>query len=96
MTKYDLVVNLKKTKRDKIKNISGKVTRYELNISANLVLKNNTNKKITNKSFNKEGSFDVAKNHFETISNEKIMTSIIMSQLSDEIINFITFSNKNK
>jgi len=96
VTKYDLVVNLKKTKRDKIKNISGKVTRYELNISANLVLKDNTNKKITNKSFNKEGSFDVAKNHFETISNEKIMTSIIMSQLSDEIINFITFSNKNK
>ena len=96
ITKYDVVVNLKKTKRDIIKNTLGKITRYRLNISANLVLKNNNNKKITNRSFNKEGTFDVAKNHFETINNEKIITKVIMDQLSDEIIDFITFSNKNR
>ena len=48
-----------------------------------------------NKNFSNKGDFEVASDHSETINNEKIITKIIMQQLTSEIINFITFSNKN-
>jgi hypothetical protein len=93
--KYDVAIELKKRKQDKITNKQGKITRYTVNIDANLILKNNNNNRIINKNFSNKGDFEVASDHSETINNEKIITKIIMQQLTSEIINFITFSNKN-
>ena len=93
--KYDVAIELKKRKQDKITNKQGKITRYTVNIDANLILKNNNNNKIINKNFSNKGDFEVASDHSETINNEKIITKIVMQQLTSEIINFITLSNKN-
>jgi|TARA_B110000444_G_C18675123_1_gene517103 hypothetical protein len=93
--KYDVIIDLKKDRQNKIKNKQGKITRYTLNINAELILTNNINKKVINRSFSKKGDYEVAIVHSETINNEKSATENIMQQLSDEIINFITFLNTN-
>lgn len=93
--KYDLVISLTKNKEGKIKNDQGKIVRYVLNIEAKLNLKDNNNNKSIKKTFSKKNDFDVSATHSETINNERVATKIIIQQLTDEIINFITFSYKN-
>ena len=93
--KYDLVISLTKNKEGKIKNDQGKVVRYVLSIEAKLNLKDNNNNKSIKKTFSKKNDFDVTTTHSETINNERVATKIIIQQLTDEIINFITFSYKN-
>ena len=93
--KYDVTIALEANKRIKIINKKGRVTRYTLDINANLSLKNNNNNKIISKTFSQNSDFDVSSIHSETINNENVITKIIIQQLGDEILNFITFSYKN-
>jgi len=93
--KYEIVIQIENKKTNKIKDITGKVTRYNLSITANIILKNLNNYENINKSINRSADFDVDKNHSNTIVNEKKATENIIQQLSDDIINFIILLTKN-
>jgi len=93
--RYEIEINLKKNTINKIKDTTGKVTRYNTVISAKVTLKNIDNLKIINKTFTKNYDYDVAKEHSQTIINAKEATSNIIQQISNDIINFITLFIKN-
>ena len=88
--KYDAELEIKKTKIDKNKDKTGKVTRFNLSISASLQLKNSDNSQKITKYFVHNQDYDVGVNHSDTISAEKNTTKNIIQKLSDDITNFIT------
>jgi len=87
---YDVTIELKKNKIDKIKDGSGKTKRVNVSITANLNLKEINRQNSINRKFEKNADYDVAKNHSDTINNEKIIDKSLIEQLSDDIISFIT------
>jgi len=91
-------INLKITKKinNKIKDATGKITRFNLTINGDLILINVKTLEETNKSFSKNQDYDVAENHSDTIKNEKQATKNVTRQLSEEVINFIMLIDKNK
>lgn len=91
-------INLKITKKidNKIKDTTGKITRFNLTINGDLILINVKTLEETNKSFSKNQDYDVAENHSDTIKNEKQATKNVTRQLSGEVINFIMLIDKNK
>ena len=91
-------INLKITKKidNKIKDTTGKITRFNLTINGDLILINVKTLEETNKSFSKNQDYDVAENHSDTIKNEKQATKNVTRQLSEEVINFIMLIDKNK
>tara|TARA_B110000967_G_C18642371_1_gene439173 strand:- start:199 stop:588 length:390 start_codon:yes stop_codon:yes gene_type:complete len=93
--KYDINIEISKNKKIKIKDKTGKVTRYELSIRANLTIKDKATQKNINKSFSKSSGYQVSPSHTNTIANEKSVIKNLTQQLSDELTNFIIFSNKN-
>ena len=93
--KYDVEIKLDKTDKAKIKDNKGKVTRYSISISANLKLSNVEDGNKIQRVFVRNGDFDVASNHSDTINNEKNTTKNIIQQLSDDIISFITLAMRN-
>jgi hypothetical protein len=93
---YDAEIKLTKQKKTKIKDLSGKVTRYNINLSALLKLTNNKDKREIQKTFSKDADYDVAKIHSNTINNENNATKNLTQQISTDIINFINLSMRNE
>ena len=87
---YNVTIELEKNKVDKIKDGSGKTKRVNVSITANLNLKGVNGQNSINKKFIKNGDYEVAKDHSNTISNEKIIDNNLIEQLSNDIISFIT------
>jgi hypothetical protein len=94
--KYNAEITVQQQKSDKTKNKAGKITRYNLSVSAQLVLTNLDNNKKVQKSFTRDRDYLVAENHSETISNEKNATKNIVQRVSDDIITFITLMMREK
>ena len=93
--KYEIKLKIDKTKTSKIKNTRGEVTRYSLSVIVNLVMKNIINQKNISKSFTRNGDYDVATIHSNTMNNEKNAVKNIIQQISNDIISFITLHVKN-
>ena len=93
--KYTAKIKIVKQKNIKIKDTTGKVTRFNLSLSANLQLTNLKNNIQTQKYFIRTVNFDVADVHFNTINNERNATDNLTQQISDDIIYFISFSGMN-
>ena len=91
--KYDVEINIKKEKKNKIKDLAGKVIRYELFIEADFKLTDLNDNKIIQKKFIKTSDYTVGSSHSGTIDNERNATKNIIRQLSEDINNFITFLN---
>jgi hypothetical protein len=94
--KYDIEIVLKKKKNDKIKDIAGKITRYDLSISASLILKNLNDNKIVQKTFIRNRNYDISSNYSKTVAKEKSAIKIIVQQLTDDIKQFIKLSMRGK
>tara|TARA_B100000795_G_C22713990_1_gene404731 strand:+ start:32 stop:496 length:465 start_codon:yes stop_codon:yes gene_type:complete len=92
---YDVTIELKKNKIDKIKDGSGKTKRVNVSITANLNLKEVNRQNSINRKFEKNSDYDVAKSHSDTINNEKIIEKNLIEQLSNEIMSFITLAILN-
>jgi len=90
--KYNVAVSIKTNKYNKIKDNTGKITRYELRISADLTLKNLDTEKVSTRSFIKSTDYDIALIHSDTINNEMLASKNIVQQISDEITNYIVFT----
>ena len=91
---YDLSINIYSTKTSKIKDSSGKTTRFNLVLNGELKLTDN-NKVVKNKSFTASSDFDVSKNHSDTIRNEKNSIQRNINALSEEITKYIQLINLN-
>ena len=87
------IISLKTTEKKfaNIKSTSGKITRYTLQISANIILKDVKTSKTTSKSFSRSYNYDVAKSHSDTLSNEKNAYENITEQIKDDMLNYIIF-----
>jgi hypothetical protein len=94
-SKYDLEIDLKKTKSNKIKDSTGKVTRFNIEISANLNLQNYYDTEVISRTFSKSADYDIADNHSKTVGNEKAAIRLTVQELSEEIKKFIIIATKN-
>jgi len=91
---YDLSINLTNSKTSKIKDATGKTTRFNLVLNGDLKLTNN-NKIVYNRMFTVNNDYDVSKNHSDTIRNEKNSMQNNIDALSEEIIKYIQLINLN-
>ena len=92
--KYDIQVKIDKRKKTKIKNLSGKTTRYSLSLSANMTLKDINKNTEVKKIFTQNTDYEVSTIHSDTINNEKNATKNILQQLSNDMINFIVITTR--
>ena len=91
---YDLVINLTSSKISKIKDTTGKTTRFSLVLNGDLKLTDN-NKSTKNRSFSVSNDYDVSNNHSDTIRNEKNSIQRNIDALSEEITKYIQLINLN-
>ena len=91
---YDLLINLTSSKTSKIKDTTGKTTRFNVILNADLKLTDNT-KVVKNRSFTASNDYDVSNNHSDTIRNEKNSIQNNIDSLSEEITKYIQLINLN-
>ena len=91
---YDLSINLTNSKVSKIKDATGKTTRFNLVLNGDLKLTNNK-KIVYNRMFTVNNDYDVSKNHSDTIRNEKNSMQNNIDALSEEISKYIQLINLN-
>ena len=91
---YDLLINLTSSKTSKIKDTTGKTTRFNLILNGDLKLTDN-NKVVKNRSFTASNDYDVSKNHSDTMRNEKNSIQNNIDSLSEEITKYIQLINLN-
>ena len=91
---YDLSINLTNSKTSKIKDATGKTTRFNLVLNGDLKLTNNK-KIVYNRLFTVNNDYDVSKNHSDTIRNEKNSMQNNVDALSEEITKYIQLINLN-
>ena len=91
---YDLLINLTSSKTSKIKDTTGKTTRFNVILNGDLKLTDN-NKVVKNRSFTVSNDYDVSNNHSETIRNEKNSIQNNIDSLSEEITKYIQLINLN-
>ena len=80
-----LIINTKKNKIIKEKNIKNEITKYEISLSSNIVAKlaeNNTFKF----SVTSNGDYSVSEQNSISINNEKKLVKILSQDLADKII----------
>ena len=94
--KYSVDLTIDKQKNSKIKNKSGKITRYNLSLSVNLKLTNIEDEKLIQKTFLKSVDYEVAEIHSNTIRNENNAIKSATQQISDDIINLINLSLRQR
>ena len=94
--KYNVEVKIEKREKNKIKDKTGKVTRYEILVNASLQLTNLNGNKKTERAFLRNGDYDVATIHSNTLNAEKYLIKNLTQQISDDIVNFITLMMRNK
>ena len=91
---YDLSINLTNSKASKIKDVTGKTTRFNLVLNGDLKLTNNK-KVVYNRMFTVNNDYDVSKNHSDTIRNEKNSMQNNVDVLAEEITKYIQLINLN-
>ena len=93
--KIEINLSSNKSKTVSNKDNSGKITKYDIVIVADLIITRLNNDQITRKSFIKTGSFDVKTKHIDTINTEKKETRNLTNQVAEEILNYFKISYKN-
>ena len=91
---YDLLINLTSSKISKIKDTTGKTTRFNVVLNGDLKLTDN-NKVVKNRSFTVNNDYDVSNNHSDTVRNEKNSIQNNIDSLSEEITKYIQLINLN-
>ena len=91
---YNIKIDLFDKKESKIKNTTGKTTRYSLILNANIKLIDN-NKNILIRSFYASTDYEVSNNHSNTIRNERNSMQNNIDKISDAIIKYLQLINLN-
>jgi len=91
---YEVLINLTSSKTRKIKDATGKTTRFNMVLNGDLKLTDD-NKVVNNRSFKISNDYDVSNNHSDTIRNEKNSIQRNIDALSEEITKYIQLINLN-
>jgi len=91
---YEVLINLTSSKTSKIKDATGKTTRFNMVLNGDLKLTDD-NKVVNNRSFKISNDYDVSNNHSDTIRNEKNSIQRNIDALSEEITKYIQLINLN-
>ena len=91
---YDVLINLTSSRTSKIKDTTGKTTRFNIVLNGDLKLTDN-HKVVINRSFTVNNDYDVSNNHSDTIRNEKNSIQNNIDSLSEEITKYIQLINLN-
>ena len=94
--KINLTFKLSKNKSVKEKNISNRITKYEITLVAKMTLKDIKTSREINKNFQKTLMFNTGRNFSVTISNENKIIKELAKQISEEIIYFLNISYRDK
>lgn len=80
-----LEINSNKNKIVKEKNIQNEITKYTLIISTNINYSIDGQEEVRNLALSKSGDYDVETNYSQTLTNEKNVFKLLISELADEI-----------
>jgi len=90
---YDIKINLISVKETKIKNTTGKTTRYSTRLQANTLITNVETKIDYKKTFSSINDYDVGSIHSDTLKNEKNAIENNINYISNEIIKYLKLLN---
>ena len=90
---YNIKINLKSTKETKIKNNSGKSTRYSNILQADVLIINTNTLNEYKKTFTSSTDYDVGLTHSDTLNNEKNTTENNINYISNEIVKYLRLLN---
>lgn len=82
----NLNLNTSKTKTIKEKNISNQVTKYQISINTDIEFLVSNSSDANKFNVTKNGSYEVATRHSETLNNEKKLIKLLINDLSEEIL----------
>ena len=94
--KYDIQVKIQEAKTTKSKDVTGKITKYNLTLTVNFLMTNLDNNEKIQKMFLQSENYNVADKHSDTINNKKNLKESIIQRISDDIINFIVLKMRNQ
>tara|TARA_B100001121_G_C18648313_1_gene602800 strand:- start:732 stop:1202 length:471 start_codon:yes stop_codon:yes gene_type:complete len=80
----DLQVN--KIRSVKEKNIKNEITKYQINISAEIVLKDVVNNKSSKFKVSEIGDYKVSSQNLQTLNNEKKLINLMVDNLIDKLL----------
>tara|TARA_B100000579_G_scaffold386842_1_gene358849 strand:- start:2291 stop:2764 length:474 start_codon:yes stop_codon:yes gene_type:complete len=84
--KIKILINLKKNKTIKEKNIQNKVTKYNLSLSAEVkIIDLNTSNEVK-RSFNAIQTYNVDDSYSNTVNNSKDANNLLIDEIVDEIL----------
>ena len=81
-----ITIDTKKNKTIKEKNIKNEITKYDILIIANVIVKNINSSKVYDFVITKNGNYVVADQNSITRNNEKKLTTLLSKDLADEIL----------
>ena len=90
---YDIKINLTSTKETKIKNSTGKATRYTIKLHADTLITNMETKVDYKKTFSSINDYDVGSTHSNTLNNEKNTIENNINYISNEIVKYLKLLN---
>ena len=82
----EISINTKKLKSIKEKNINNQITKYEIQIIAEIKSKLINKDRGYNFTVIKRGDYNVSKKYSDTLNNEKNLIKVLIIDLSEEII----------
>ena len=85
----DLIINTKKEKTIKDKNIKNEIIKYQIKVSAIVKIKDKNYSKIKPINIEQIGNFDVANQYSQTLNNEKNLIKTLSESLANELIDEI-------
>ena len=94
--KINIKLKTEKDKSAKEKNISGTITKYYLNLKAELEIEDDKGNNIINKTFTVTGDFEVGSRNSQTIIIEKKKTDNLTEQLAEQINTFLIIYFENQ
>ena len=84
--KLKITLNTKKEKKVKEKNINNEITKYQMNVTTNVVFEDISQKLSSDFTINVSGEYRVLENHIQTINNEKKLQKNLANEITDKII----------
>ena len=84
-----LSLDVKKTKNISEKNSSNQITKYSINLIADVVLINEINGKIDKVKITEEMKYNVENTYTQSLKNEKQITQDLSGKIAEEILKYI-------
>ena len=84
--KIIVIINTRKNKYIKEKNINNEITKYDISIVADILVKSINKNESINFTITKNGSYSVAEQNSTTRNNERKLITLLSDDLADEIL----------